>query len=146
MRSCETLLQDLQNGECDAALSALYAPDGNQEKLAAAKERAIGLMELFHTYFSPQQGAALFSGPGRTEIGGNHTDHQRGRVLCGSVDMDMLSCAGPNEQDAIHIFSEGYPALAVSLDDLNPVESERNTSAAGISSEDFSVRSPFSTA
>jgi galactokinase len=130
MRSCETLLQDLQNGECDAALSALYAPDGSPSKLDAARQRAIRIAELFQTYFSPQQGAALFSGPGRTEIGGNHTDHQRGHVLCGSVDMDMLACVGPNEQDAIHVFSEGYPALAVDLNDLNPVESERNTSAA----------------
>ncbi|MBQ6207985.1 MAG: galactokinase [Oscillospiraceae bacterium] len=130
MRSCETLLQDLQNRECDAALSALYAPDGNPEKLDAARDRAIRLMELFQTYFSPRQGAALFSGPGRTEIGGNHTDHQHGHVLCGSVDMDMMACAGPNEKDAIHIFSEGYPALVVDLNELSPVESERNTSAA----------------
>ena len=130
MRSCETLLQDLQNRECDAALSALYAPDGNPEKLDAARDRAIRLMELFQTYVSPRQGAALFSGPGRTEIGGNHTDHQHGHVLCGSVDMDMMACAGPNEKDAIHIFSEGYPALVVDLNELAPVESERNTSAA----------------
>ena len=87
-------------------------------------------MELFQTYFEPQQGAALFSGPGRTEIGGNHTDHQHGHVLCGSVDMDMLACAGPNEKDVIHVFSEGYPALLVDLGDLQPVESEKGTSAA----------------
>ena len=130
MRSCETLLQDLQNQECDAALSALYAPDGDPEKLALARDRAIRITELYQTYFPLRQGAALFSGPGRTEIGGNHTDHQHGRVICGSVDMDMLACAGPNNTDAIHIFSEGYPALAVDLNELSPVESERNTSAA----------------
>ena len=130
MRSCETLLQDLQSGVCDAALGALYAPDGASEKLDAARERAIRIVELFQTYFSPRQGAALFSGPGRTEIGGNHTDHQHGHVLCGSVDMDMLACAGPNERDVIHVFSEGYPALVVDLHDLQPVESEKGTSAA----------------
>ena len=130
MRSCETLLQDLQNGVCDAALSALYAPDGDPAKLDAARERAVRIVNLFQTYFSPQQGAALFSGPGRTEIGGNHTDHQHGHVLCGSVDMDMLACAGSNERNAIHVFSEGYPALVVELDNLQPVESEKGTSAA----------------
>ena len=124
MRSCETLFQDLQNGEFDGALGGLYGdPD-------AARERATRLMELFQTYFEPQQGAALFSGPGRTEIGGNHTDHQHGHVLCGSVDMDMLACAGPNEKNVIHVFSEGYPALLVDLGDLQPVENEKGTSAA----------------
>lgn len=124
MRSCETVFQDLQNGEFDEALGRLYGkPD-------AARERATRLMELFQTYFEPQQGAALFSGPGRTEIGGNHTDHQHGHVLCGSVDMDMLACAGPNEKDVIHVFSEGYPALLVDLGDLKPVENEKGTSAA----------------
>ena len=124
MRSCETVFQDLQNGEFDEALGRLYGkPD-------AARERATRLMELFRTYFEPQQGAALFSGPGRTEIGGNHTDHQHGHVLCGSVDMDMLACAGPNEKNVIHVFSEGYPALLVDLGDLQPVENEKGTSAA----------------
>ena len=124
MRSCETVFQDLQNGEFDEALGRLYGkPD-------AARERATRLMELFQTYFEPQQGAALFSGPGRTEIGGNHTDHQHGHVLCGSVDMDMLACAGPNEKNVIHVFSEGYPALLVDLGDLQPVENEKGTSAA----------------
>ena len=130
MRSCEALFQDLQNGVCDEALGALYAPDGDPAKLDAARERAVRIMELFQTYFSPRQGAALFSGPGRTEIGGNHTDHQHGHVLCGSVDMDMLSCAGPNETDVINVFSEGYPALAVDLNDPQPVEKEKGTSAA----------------
>ena len=80
--------------------------------------------------FSPAENAALFSGPGRTEIGGNHTDHQHGRVLCGSVDMDMLACAAPNGKNIIRIQSEGYPALEIGLDDLSVREEEKNTSAA----------------
>src|SRR5699024_10285018 len=79
---------------------------------------------------SPEAAAALFSGPGRTEIGGNHTDHQHGHVLCGSVDLDMLACAAPNGLNVIRVQSEGYPALEVSLDSLLPREEEKNTSAA----------------
>ncbi|MFQ7241528.1 galactokinase, partial [Agathobaculum sp.] len=71
-----------------------------------------------------------FTGPGRTEIGGNHTDHQHGHVLCGSVDLDMLACAAPNGLDVIRVHSEGYPALEVALDSLSPREDEKNTSAA----------------
>ena len=73
---------------------------------------------------------AYFSAPGRTEIGGNHTDHQHGRVLCGSVDLDMLACAALNDKDVIRIVSEGYPPLEIGLDSLLPREEERNTSAA----------------
>ena len=76
------------------------------------------------------QGAALFSGPGRTEIGGNHTDHQHGHVLCGSVDMDMLACAALNGSSLIRIQSEGYPALEISLEDLSVKPEDINTSAA----------------
>ena len=72
----------------------------------------------------------LYSGPGRTEIGGNHTDHQHGHVLCGSVDMDMLACAAPNGQNTIRIQSEGYPALEITLGDLSVKPQEVNTSAA----------------
>ena len=74
--------------------------------------------------------AALFSGPGRTEIGGNHTDHQHGRVLCGSVDLDMLACAAPNGLNVVRIRSEGYPALEIDLSDLSCKPEEANTSAA----------------
>jgi galactokinase len=90
------------------------------------------VVRSFQAAFSPAQDApaALFSGPGRTEIGGNHTDHQHGRVLCGSVDLDMLACAAPNGASRIRIRSEGYPTLEISLDQLQPRKEEENTSAA----------------
>ena len=113
MPSCKTLLQDLRAGAHDGALAALYALDGSQASLDAARDRACRVAQALADAFSPGEDApaALFSGPGRTEIGGNHTDHQHGRVLCGSVDMDMLACAAPNSQNVIRIQSEGYPAL-----------------------------------
>lgn len=130
MSTCSQLLTDLKNGAHDSALSALYAPEGGAA-LDAARARAAGVAETFAARFGGDaQGAALFSGPGRTEIGGNHTDHQHGRVLCGSVDLDMLACAAPNGQNIIRIVSEGYPELSVSLDDLSPKKGEENTSAA----------------
>ena len=80
--------------------------------------------------FHPIQKAALFSGPGRTKIGGSHTDHQHGHVFCASVDMDMLACAAPNGLNIIRIQSEDYPALEIDLGDLDPKPAEENTSAA----------------
>ena len=125
------LISELQNGSYDASLSQLYAPDGSRAGLDCARERAVRVTNGFLEHF-PEAAAscALFSGPGRTELGGNHTDHQHGRVLCGSVDLDTLACAAPNARGVIRVISEGYPAVEVSLDSLPPREEERNTSAA----------------
>ena len=57
------------------------------------------------------------SAPGRTELGGNHTDHQGGHVLAASVNMDMLACAAPNGTDVIRVLSQGHPAFSVRLGD-----------------------------
>ena len=132
MSSCNALLQSLHNGAHDQTLAALYALDNTQESLNQARARAIrvtrGLMDAFSPAETAQ--AALFSGPGRTEIGGNHTDHQHGHVLCGSVDLDMLACAVLNGKNVVRILSEGYPTLEISLDELPPRPEEINTSAA----------------
>ena len=56
-----------------------------------------------------------FSAPGRTEIGGNHTDHQRGRVLAGAVNLDTVAAVAVNGENQIRIQSEGYPMTVVSL-------------------------------
>ena len=132
MSSCKTLLDALRAGSHDQALAALYALDGGQDSRGRARDRACHVVQSFLEVFSPAEDApaALFSGPGRTEIGGNHTDHQHGRVLCGSVDLDMLACAAPNGKPVIRIQSEGYPALEIGLDDLSVREEEKNTSAA----------------
>ncbi len=132
MNSCQNLLNALRAGGHDKALAALYALDGAQDSLDRARDRACRVVQSLMDAFSPAEDvpAALFSGPGRTEIGGNHTDHQHGRVLCGSVDMDMLACAVPNGKHIIRIQSEGYPALEVGLNELSIREEEKNTSAA----------------
>ncbi|MBQ5356973.1 MAG: galactokinase, partial [Oscillospiraceae bacterium] len=71
-----------------------------------------------------------FSAPGRTEIGGNHTDHQRGRVLAAAVNLDTVAAVRPNETDKIRILSEGYPMCEIDLNDLVPNEKEFNTTPA----------------
>ena len=74
--------------------------------------------------------ARYFSAPGRTEIGGNHTDHQRGRVLAGAVNLDTVAAVRPNGTSTIRVQSKGYPMSVVELSDLTPVESEINSTPA----------------
>ena len=71
-----------------------------------------------------------FSAPGRTEIGGNHTDHQRGRVLAGAVNLDTVAAVRTNGSNMIRIQSKGYPLSVVNLDHLEPVASEINSTPA----------------
>ena len=97
--------------------------------LPMTSERKAQLDKAFESIFAsaPER---YFSAPGRTEISGNHTDHQRGRVLAAAVNLDTQAAVRCNGSDIIRIQSQGYPLVEVSLDALTPVESEINTTAA----------------
>ena len=115
----------LQQAAFEQILTRLYGPEGAER----ARSRCIEVTEGFHqTFDRPAQ--ALFSAPGRTEIGGNHTDHQRGCVLAASVDLDILAAAAPTQSGVIRVLSQGYPMTEVDLCELTPRQDEVNTSAA----------------
>ena len=89
--------------------------------------------QLLADKFQAAFGAAperYFSAPGRTEIGGNHTDHQRGRVLAGAVTLDTRAAVRINGTDQIRILSEGWPMCQVSLADLSVREEDFGTTPA----------------
>lgn len=117
--------QRLQSGELDEVLQRLYGAD----QLTNARERCQTVLSGCAASFS-RPAEALFCAPGRTEIGGNHTDHQRGHVLAGSVNLDILCAAAPNDSGIIRVQSEGYPLIEADLAQLTPRPEEKNTSAA----------------
>jgi galactokinase len=78
----------------------------------------------------PRDGLRWFSAPGRTELGGNHTDHQQGCVLAAAVSLDALAAAALNGEKIIRIISDGYPKLEIAIDDLSVRPDERESSAA----------------
>ena len=88
------------------------------------------MLNGLETEFGCHETAALFSAPGRTEIGGNHTDHQHGRVLAGSVNIDMIAAVGTNDLGQLRLKSEGYDLCVIDLSDLEKKKSEENTSPA----------------
>ena len=71
-----------------------------------------------------------FSAPGRTEIGGNHTDHQRGRVLAAAVNLDTVAAVRENGTDLIRVLSKGYPLYEINVKELTPKAEEINTTPA----------------
>lgn len=121
----QTLKMRLRQGGLDEKLRGLYGAAG----LEAAGRRCAGVLEGFAGTFG-KEAESLFSAPGRTELGGNHTDHQHGRVLAAAVDLDILAAAAVNDTRLIRVQSEGYPLIEVSLDRLEPVPGEENTTAA----------------
>jgi len=88
------------------------------------------LLSLFEKTFGDEGELTLFSAPGRTEIGGNHTDHQHGCVLAASVSMDTIAAVHATGNRRIRVKSQGYPMCEISLDDLSVHEDEKNSTAA----------------
>ncbi len=115
----------LQQTAFEETLARLYGAEGAER----ARERCTEVMEGFaRTFRRPAE--ALFSAPGRTELGGNHTDHQHGCVLAAAVDLDILAAAAPNGSSVIRVLSQGYPLTEVDLREPEPRDDERDTSAA----------------
>ncbi len=113
-------------GRLEEAAAELYAPSA----VSAQIQRYRRLFSGFAETFGPCDRAAVFSAPGRTEIGGNHTDHQHGRVLAGSIDLDIIAVAAPNGEGVIRLKSEGFPMDVVELDDLEIHPEEYNRSVS----------------
>lgn len=101
------------------------------EKAAAAQQARYEKAErAFEDIFGKQDSVMIFSAPGRTEIGGNHTDHNRGKVLAAAVGLDVIAFVVPTSDGIITVKSEGFPQDTVDISDLSVKEADRNTSAA----------------
>ena len=120
----EKLCRQLEVGAFDTVFARLY-PQATAE---ACRARCRGLLACFVARYGNRP-VALLSAPGRTEIGGNHTDHQQGRVLAAAVDLDVLCVAAPNNENIIRLQSEGYPACAVALRTWEPRPEEQGKPA-----------------
>ena len=111
-------------GEYDKDFELLYG------ETAGPAERYAGLCDAFAQMFGEERDIRFFSAPGRTEVGGNHTDHQRGRVLAGSVNLDVIAAVSANEDGIVRIQSAGYPLDTIDLKELSPKEEETGRAAS----------------
>lgn len=128
MKSIPVWKQELSDGVHAARLASLYCCAPAETASEAARYAAVldGLEKTFGSHAE----AGLYSSPGRTEIGGNHTDHQHGRVLAGSVNIDMIAAAAPNDKNQLRVQSEGYDLCIIDLNDLEARKEEENTTAS----------------
>jgi galactokinase len=126
MSKISSLIEKINNGN-NPLFKELYGDNPSELKLEAV--RYTNLMNEFKALYDTDD-VELFSSPGRTEVGGNHTDHQYGRVLAGAVNLDNIAVASKNDTNIIRITSEGYPEFHVDLTDLSIDPSQFYTSAS----------------
>lgn len=106
------------SGSLDDQFKMLY------QDVDASKARYAKALDEFTAVFGDREEVRIFSAPGRTEVGGNHTDHQHGRVLAGSVDLDIIGIVALNDDNIVRIKSEGFPQDDIALSELAIDKSE----------------------
>ena len=121
----EDIKKGLDRGDYDERLAGLYG----MADVPAQKDRYRKLLTSHGETYGGDN-VMMFSTSGRTELAGNHTDHNRGRVLAASIQLDTIAVVTPTDDMDIELLSEGYPPAAVDINHLIPVVEEENTAHA----------------
>ena len=106
------MIKNIQDGGLDERILDIYV---DATKLAYHKERYVRAIELFETHYGAGE-AEIFSAPGRSEVGGNHTDHQHGEGLAASINLDTIGIVRKTEDNQIRIISDDYDEVIISLE------------------------------
>lgn len=121
----KTWTEKLNSQSFQERLKEIYVDTG---VIAYQTERYQKAIEKYVELYG-EQDIELYSAPGRSEVGGNHTDHQHGEVLAASINLDAIAVASKSEENVIKLLSDGYPMITVDLSDLEVRKSEEGTSA-----------------
>ena len=125
MKNTKVLAGELNSQGFQKRLEEIYVDTG---VIAYQTKRYQGAIQKFEELYGEQE-VELYSAPGRSEVGGNHTDHQHGQVLAASINLDAIAVVSKTEEQEIKLLSDGYPMLTVDLKDLDMREGELGTSA-----------------
>ncbi|WP_455383632.1 galactokinase [Salinispira pacifica] len=127
MTQPKELQKRIEAGALDERFASLYG----SQRVDDARKRYLDIIGSFASRFGSDREILLVSAPGRTELGGNHTDHNNGRVLAGSVHLDCVAAVAPRTDSRAVLHSEGYEsAFEVSLNRLEPVADEEGDTTA----------------
>lgn len=136
MRELALLKKELESGKYDELFADIYEDAG---LTAYQRQRYVKLVGLFEETF-PQREVAIYSAPGRSEVCGNHTDHQRGEVIATSINLDAVAVVSYNDENKIQIVSDGYPMLKVDLEDLEKKAEDEGTSVGLIKGAAYALK------
>ena len=126
MNNIKEVKNTIENGGFDSALVRVYG----EKELDAQRRRYAELCSFYEDALGEGENIRFFSAPGRTEVCGNHTDHNHGQVLAAAINLDAVACASKNDSGIIRVFSKGYPGDTVDLNILVPQENEKDKSVA----------------
>ena len=121
------LIAYIKEGKLDSRLLDIYLDD---EKLDYQKNRYANAIQSFVDLFGSERDIQIVSAPGRTEVGGNHTDHQHGQVLAASINDDAIAVVAANDSNSVQVKSEGYDKITFSLKDIDKNSEEEGTTIA----------------
>ena len=124
----EELIRAINEGDADEMLLALYGV----EEIASQKSRYIRAIESFAELYGADRDVSAYSVAGRTEIAGNHTDHNHGKVIAGSLDLDIIAVASKREDSVVRVRSEGFGEDIVDFEIYNSPDEEKFTTSASI--------------
>lgn len=137
------MIAAIESGRFDENLKAVYVTDDAVEK---QKPRYVETLNDFGELFGYDREVSIMSAPGRTEVCGNHTDHNNGKVLAASINLDAIAVASKNDDNTIRVKSKGHRMNVVDLNDLEPNEDNFGDSttlvqgvAAGIKNLGYTV-------
>ena len=129
MATAKQLITRIEAGEFDGVFGRLYAHDA--AVIETQRKRYIQTIQEFEECFGEGRDLRIYSAPGRTELGGNHTDHNNGVVMAAGVNLDIIAVVSKNDNNVINFKSKGFGRIdGIDLNRLEPVESEASHSAA----------------
>ena len=124
MKSTAELKKQFLNKEFDSLLTDIYLDDS---KIEYQRNRYVNAIEKFEELYGEAE-VEIYSAPGRSEVSGNHTDHQHGEVLAASINLDAIAVVKKN--DVVRVVSDNYDMITISLDDIDKKEEEEGTTTA----------------
>ncbi|MDC7300255.1 galactokinase [Agathobacter ruminis] len=116
----------IESGACDERILDIYV---DENKVAYQKQRYIEALKQYETIFGEDE-VEIYSAPGRSEVGGNHTDHQHGEVLAASINLDAIAVVKPLGEAVVKLVSEGYEMITVDLNHLEYDEREKESTCS----------------
>lgn len=124
MELTKSIIFKIQSGDFDDRLLDIYV---DENLLDYQKERYIKAIKKYEELYGEGE-VEIYSAPGRSEVGGNHTDHQRGQVLACGLNLDVIAIVSKSDDDIIKIVSDDYNIKDINVNDLSKKDSEENTS------------------
>lgn len=126
MGKTNEIIGEIKSGIYDDFLLDVYV---DPDKITYQQNRYIESIKSYIAQFG-DDGVEIYSAPGRSEIGGNHTDHQHGEVLAASINNDAIAIVKALKEPCVRILSDGFDLITVSLDDITLKEEEKGSTTA----------------